>query len=370
MFLEISSQKLRYSCSFLIPFISFSFTRYVICDFCSCKVDGTKFFNHIEKHRFDFACSKCDFKTENMVDLVVHEKDDHRINSLNFQCLEFSERLKQQFFNSKVVFGNGLVLTNHNFKSTIYDDSKQFQTFIESLIDKLKRTFNRIVQNNDVSSSRGQSVVSNSSEKATHSQAHAGTDLQRNPFRVSSMPSLMVELDKQNQLDNNLSILGFPRMKNEDLMDMFLKLCKKLKIQISFDDVSRIYRNNGVNEPVIVKFRNYENKVMMKNSAHLRDVWSNDLFKLPAGEQPTKIFVNLHTTRFYGKMVSIAREARKTKSLHSYYLCKRGLVVKRTETSKERIVLSPTELIEYIHGDKNCNRSTKEHSHRSGRSTK
>lgn len=335
--------------------------RYVICDYCSSKVDGTKFFNHIEKHTFDFGCSKCDFKTKNVIDLVVHEKDEHHTNALNYHCLEFSERLKQQFFNSKVVFGNGLVLTNHNFKSTIYDDSKQFNAFIDSLIDKLKRSFNQIDKNQNMEpSTRAQSVLSNASDKMKHSQF---MDLDRNPFRVSSMPSLMVELEKQNQLDNNLSILGFPRIKNEDLMEMFMKLCDKLKVKMSYDDVQRIYRNNGVNEPVIVKFRNYECKVMVKNNAHLTDVWSNDLFKLPPGEQPTKIFVNLHTTRFYGKMVSIAREARKTKGIHAYYLCKRGLVVKRTETSKERTVLSPTELIEYIHGDKN----TAKHNHRSSR---
>lgn len=296
-----------------------------------------------------------------MIDLVVHEKDEHHTNALNYHCLEFSERLKQQFFNSKVVFGNGLVLTNHNFKSTIYDDSKQFNAFIDSLIDKLKRSFNQIDKNQNMEPpSRAQSVLSNASDKMKHSQF---MDLDRNPFRVSSMPSLMVELEKQNQLDNNLSILGFPRIKNEDLMEMFMKLCDKLKVKMSYDDVQRIYRNNGVNEPVIVKFRNYECKVMVKNNAHLTDVWSNDLFKLPPGEQPTKIFVNLHTTRFYGKMVSIAREARKTKGIHAYYLCKRGLVVKRTETSKERTVLSPTELIEYIHGDKN----TAKHNHRSSR---
>lgn len=173
----------------------------------------------------------------------------------------------------------------------------------------------------------------------------------------------MTELDQQNQLDNNISILGFPRLKNEDLLEMFMKLCKKLKIKVAYDDVVQIYRNHGFNEPVIVQFRNFDTKIMVKNGTHSKDVWSNDLFKLPPGEKPMKIFVNLHTTRFYSKMVSIVREARKSNSLYSYYMCKRGLVVKRMENSKERIVLSATELIDYIHGDKKSKNSSKENDH-------
>ncbi|XP_055302403.1 uncharacterized protein LOC129568480 isoform X2 [Sitodiplosis mosellana] len=349
-------------------------SAYVICDHCSCKVDGTKFFHHIESHRYNFPCSKCDFKTKNLIDLVVHEKDEHRTNSLNYHCFEFSERLKKQFFNSKVVFGNGLVLTNYNFKNTIYDDSEQFDTFIASLIEKMKRKFNRIMEKRQVkepdsrATSRAASVISNTSDRVDQVRS-LSVDSHRNPFRVSSMPSLMTELEQQNQLDNNLSVLGFPRLRNEDLTEMFLKLCKQLKVNVSHRDIVRIYRTNGVIEQVIVKFRNFETKVMVKNSAHTRDVWTNDLFKLPPNEKPTKIFINLHTTRFYGKMVSIAREARKNNNIYSYYLCKRGLIVKRTENSKERVILSNNELMDFIYGEKKSKSSAQKRSHQTSRQT-
>lgn len=296
----------------------------------------------------------------------MHEKDVHRTNALNYHCFEFSERLKKQFYDAKVVFGNGLVLTNHNFKNTIYDDSEPFNTFVECLIEKFKRKFGRIMKKRQIKeleqddTSRAESVVSNLSDRMEHVC---------NPFRVSSMPTLMTELEQQNQLDNNLSILGLSRLKNEDLTEIFLKLCKQLKVNVSHRDIVRIYQTNGVNEPVIVKFRNYETKVMVKNSAHLRDVWTNDLFKLRSNERPTKIFINLHTTRFYGKLISIAREARKNGKIYSYYLCKRGLIVKRNENSKERIVLSNNELMDYIHGDKKSKSSTEKRSHRSTQPT-
>lgn len=214
--------------------------------------------------------------------------------------------------------------------------------------------------------SRAMSVVSTTSDNVNHSRS-LSVDSHRNPFRVSSIPFLMTELEQQNQLDNNLSVLGMPHLKNEDLMEMFLKLCEELKTNVTHRDIVRIYRSNGVNEPVIVKFRNYETKILVKNSAHTKDVWTDDLFKLPPNEKPTKIFVNLHTTRFYGKMVSIAREARKYNNIYSYYLCKRGLVVKRTENSKERVILSNHELMDYIHGEKKCKLSARKHSQCSSR---
>lgn len=347
-------------------FSIFSF-RYVICDHCSSKVDGTKFFNHIEKHQYTFKCTKCDFNADNLIDLVVHEKDDHRKSSLNYHCLEFSERLKKQFLNSKVVFGNGLVLTNHNFKNTIYDDSKQFDVFIERLVDKMKRQYNRMIGNHcneskAVGSCRSQSVLSNASDAKPRPRTFS-VDSHRNPFRVSSLNELentqISELDKQNQLDNNLSIVGLPRLDNDDVLELFLKFCKRIQADVSYDDIIEIYRNGGVNEPVIVKFRNYDTKVMVKNCSHARQIWNKDLVKLAPGETAVKIFVNSHTTRYYGKMVSIAREARKTNSLCSYYLCKRGLAVRRTENTKERVVLSTSELVDYIYGNKKNNSPSK-----------
>lgn len=347
--------------------------RYVICDYCSSKVDGTTFFNHIEKHRYDFKCTKCDFSTDILLELVVHEKNEHRNIALNFYALEYRDRLKKHFFNSKVVFGNGLVLTNHNFKSTLYDDSKQFDAFIERLVDIMRRKFKRMTKRDEANGSeneddvgyaagssgmsRAQSVASNGSDATT--KRNYSIDSQRNPFRVCTLnepaqPQL-TELEKQNQLNNNLSIVGLPRLDDDNVMEMFLKFCEKIKVKVLASDVVEIYRNGGVNEPVIVQFQDFDTKNMVRNYAHMRQVWTNDLVELPEGEQPTKIFVNLHTTRYYGKMISIAREARKSNSLFSYYLCKRGLAVRRTENSKERIVLSTSELIDYIYRHKHDN---------------
>lgn len=301
--------------------------------------------------------------------------------------MEFGENLKKQFFNSKVIFGNGLVLINHNFKNTIYDDSKQFDTFIERLVDKIKAKYSRMVAaagtaggasntadgnkygGGKLNLSRPSSVASSSNASfdpmaSDRMRSPHSIDSHRNPFRVSSLSSNqerggesieLTELQKQNQLDNNLSIIGLPQSRDHSVLEMFLKYCKKIKADVSANDVLDIYRDGGdINDTVIVKFKNYELKNMVRNYAQLRLVWTNELVELPPGEMASKIFTNLHTTRYYGKMLNIAREARKSDSLFSYYLCKRGLAVRRTENSSERIVLSTSELINYIYGNKHA----------------
>lgn len=333
---------------------------------------------HIEKHPYQFVCSKCPFNATQLIDLVAHEKDEHRKNSLNYHCMEFGENLKQQFFNAKVIFGNGLVLINHNFKNTIYDDSKQFDAFIERLVDKIKMKYSRMIvaaamadgangsgvaKYAKMNSSRPSSSASssNTSEWANErSNRSHSIDSHRNPFRVSALSNdrestELTELHKQNQLDNNLSIIGLPQRRDDNVLEMFLAYCKKINANVTATDVVEIYRDGGdINDTVIVKFKNFEIKNLVRNHAQQRLVWTNELVDLPDGEMATKIFTNLHTTRYYGKMLNIAREARKSESLFSYYLCKRGLAVRRTETSSERIVLSTSELINYIYGNKHA----------------
>lgn len=352
------------------------FLRYVICDHCSSKVEGAEFFSHIKNHAFDFTCSKCDYKTVKLMELIIHEKDDHHTISLNYHCNEFSHRLKNLFYNSKVIFGNGLILTHQNFNGTNYDVSKKFDAFIERLIENVKKPFNAMFEaeqtkksDSSIASSAPSFLSDVLNEEATIQHYAHSIVPHYNPIRMPSLSAKKIELEKQNQLNNNLTIVALPRRKNDDELEMFLKLCHQLNATVSKNDIAYIYRSGGINERVVVKFRNHNTKVMVKNCAHKKQVWTNDLVKLAPDEEPVKIFVNLHTTRYFGKMLKIANEARKIKTLYSQYLCKRGLIVKRTENSAGQIVLSTRELIDYIYGDKSTRHSTGDEWHPSDRSS-
>lgn len=74
-----------------------------------------------------------------MLALVTHDKQSHGVmNSFEYRCMQFKNRLIRNYLKTKVVFGNGLVLTKQNLLNTKYDDSKQFDVFIEALI-KIKK---------------------------------------------------------------------------------------------------------------------------------------------------------------------------------------------------------------------------------------
>lgn len=104
----------------------------VICP-CQTKINANEYFNHIQSHFHEFACSKCDFYTDNLVDLVDHDKSSHQISSMKYHCLELSDRFMQYFFSTKIVFSNGLVLIMHNLLHTRFDMSNRFGDIIGKL---------------------------------------------------------------------------------------------------------------------------------------------------------------------------------------------------------------------------------------------
>lgn len=112
---------------------------HLICGCCHVRVDRNLYLNHVENRAFHFKCGKCTFQTADMLQLVKHDKQAHSVaDSLEYRCMQFRNRLIRNYLKTQVVFGNGLVLTKHNLQHTKYDDSKQFDTFVDALV-KIKR---------------------------------------------------------------------------------------------------------------------------------------------------------------------------------------------------------------------------------------
>lgn len=117
----------------------FDANYHFICNCCHVKVDRNLYLNHIECSAFDFKCSKCDFRTKDMLELVKHDEQAHSFtHSFENRCMQFKNRLIRNYLKTQVVFGNGLILTKQNLLQTKYDDSKQFNAFIDALV-KIKK---------------------------------------------------------------------------------------------------------------------------------------------------------------------------------------------------------------------------------------
>ncbi|XP_055306352.1 uncharacterized protein LOC129570678 [Sitodiplosis mosellana] len=314
---------------------------YLICDYCQAKViDRDKYLNHIEEHCYVFKCSKCDFQTEKMIELVGHDKKEHRSNSLNFHCLQFCELLKKHFANTKVIFPNGLLLFNHQLTGTKFGNGQiLFDLFIEELIDIIRQKYKSEHGTND--------KIDDGNEHETMAAEKTGIPKVKRP-PISARAFNMKELRAQNRLINNLCIYGIPYFENENKNAIFLNMCSLLQANVSQRDIVKITRAPGWNALLIVELKQFEVKQRILHCAYMKPLWSSDLIHLPVEVPRKRVFVNIHTTKFYGRMAKIAKNAMRNNTLHIFWITRYGFLVKRTKNSQDKIVLSPDELVDYI----------------------
>lgn len=313
------------------PYVD-SRSPYLVCAYCQVAVDRDEYLIHVKSHPYVFKCWKCTYQTKALVDLVFHDKQMHERDTLDYHCAMFSEWIKSHFEKTKMIFPNGLVLRNYNLFGTTFDDSKLFGVFVDGLVALVKNKFE---------------LLNNANGAYEMNELQEPTDVnQSTPTSATPDDSAfyLSELIKQNELANNLLILKMPRM-NMDPSEMFLKLCHKLHINVSMDDIQQSCRRN---DDIIVTLKSYELKEEIRYSASMHRIESADLFELQPDQWNKKIKVISHTTRYYSDMLSISREARKDRLISHYELTKQGIQIKRSPSSDDRIFISKAELANFI----------------------
>lgn len=307
---------------------------FLICAYCQMTVDRDEYLLHVKSHPYVFKCWKCTYQTKDLVDLVFHDKQMHDRDTLDYHCAMFSEWIKSHFEKTKMVFPNGLVVRNYNLFGTTFDDSKLFGVFVDGLVALVKNKYELL------NSASGAHEMNEFNELNDVNQL---TPTSATPDDTSNF--YMSELMKQNELANNLLILKMPRM-SMNPSEMFLKLCHKLHINVSMDDIQECHRRN---DDIIVTLKSYELKEEIRYVASMHKIESADIFELQPEQWNKNIKVISHTTRYYSDMLSISREARKDRIISHYELTKQGIQIKRSPTSEDRIFISKAELVNFIH---------------------
>lgn len=308
---------------------------FLICGYCQSNVERDKYVSHVKSHKYVFKCWKCTYQTKDLVDLVFHDSEVHERDTLNYHCSMFSDWLKSHFEKTKMVFPNGLELKTYNLFGTKFDDSKVFGVFLEGLIELVRNKFDLLNVH------RVPKLEMNEPEGMKEN----GHVTPVPPVTPDETAFLQAELNKQNELANNLLILKMPRM-TMDPAEMFLQLCQKLHLNVSMNDIQHAYRRN---DDIVVCLNRYELKENIRNVASMQTIESADIFELTPEQWNKKIKIVSHTTRYYSDMLTIAREARKERIIWYYELTKKGIHIKRSATSDERIFISKTELLSFIH---------------------
>lgn len=110
----------------------------IVAECCQSVLYLEDFLEHVatSNHPFPGTCSKCTFQTTDLYEYVNHQVEVHQMAKSADEM--FRRLLQTRFWSTKVIFGNGLVLSKHNLLGTEFDDSKPFEWVINSLLDNAR----------------------------------------------------------------------------------------------------------------------------------------------------------------------------------------------------------------------------------------
>lgn len=158
------------------------------------------------------------------------------------------------------------------------------------------------------------------------------------------------EWAKQKRLLNRIIVYGLPKIEqHEDLKSIFLRLCRRLKVDVSSSDIVSISRKKK--SQIKVELRKFHIKEDIRTAPLLKKLTSADIFKLPSNVRSTDIFINHDTTPYYLEMDVICRQALREGSLYSCNMTSQGFFVQRNAKSKAENILSIQKLAAYIADD-------------------
>lgn len=105
---------------------------------CRSDLDQITFFDHLATHERNFCCPKCSFHTDDSFEFMDHGIEAHEIH--NDACSLDLKFMRSSYWNSKYIFGNGLVLNKYNLIGTSIDDSPRFKEFSEAYVAERERS--------------------------------------------------------------------------------------------------------------------------------------------------------------------------------------------------------------------------------------
>lgn len=160
-----------------------------------------------------------------------------------------------------------------------------------------------------------------------------------------------MELDRQRQLKENITVHGIPATNNENLTELILKLLSKIGCEASASKIATSYRIKGNNISIIVvKLADFETKQLILSTKQTKKLSLGDVMSNPK-EPKTPLYINNHTTPFFGKLLAEGRKAMKNGKIHSCWLNNFGCQLKFTENGKYFNYKSIADLINLIDGE-------------------
>lgn len=179
--------------------------------------------------------------------------------------------------------------------------------------------------------------------------------------RATAATQYQMELDKQRQLKNNITLFGIPSGKDENITEIVLNVLAKIDCKTTSTKIVDCYRIKGNSNHIIVaKLRDFELKQKILSNKSKKKVVLRDI--MPNSTRPNEpVFINNHTTPFFGKLLAEGRKAAKEGQINSCWLNTFGCQLKFSEEGKSYSYRDTDELHKLIakHSEEGRPRSNK-----------
>lgn len=130
-------------CNNQTRFIDRNVMVYVDC--CQMELMPINYLNHFLYHIMNFTCPNCNFTATTLSDILCHDLHVHKeIDVAGQRFALYYDLALMHHLRTKIFFGNGLVLVNHNLLHTKFDDSRKCKTLLDKMIDSEKDKFQKM----------------------------------------------------------------------------------------------------------------------------------------------------------------------------------------------------------------------------------
>lgn len=296
-----------------------------ICGDCRKKVDYAYLSSHFWKHTYNFQCFNCPYESQDMSNLICHEMCEHNSNTADSHRESFKRKLKNSYFDSDMVFSNGLTIKTYNVLGTRFDGSKLFDISIDSFLNLMTEQAELKIKANQTEKNSTSTATSSSVPTVSQSQEVATPPVneQRQGSVTPKLPTITDMLIEQQMYIRHVYVHGIRR--NESTSSLF-ELCERMGIRrLKQDELSEITR---LDDGLLVGFRDLKMKKWFIAQTKGKRVRSYKLFRLPRDHTPWNVYVQNYMTPYFRKMFNRLKKMNRQGRVHSFNLGENGFEVK------------------------------------------
>lgn len=277
--------------------------EHLICGFCRKIIGCTALLKHFREHSYNFPCTisaNCPYKSDDIAELIYHEKFVHNVDNLSYHCEQFPSWIKDRFFNTDMVFSNGLTLKLFNVLETKFDDSKLFDVFIENFLELKKEHAKKKIESIETDVNAFDAI---NAFNYPPNPMPFGSNSAPIPLMLIELPQFSAPLQasvpnsqqypsanygpiNHQKPSNSVFVFGiYSRLKIRNLLEIFLKFCQKLGVHMTRGRINGIsqYKNG-----LLVKFNQTSTAEMVISQTTGRFVWINCLITAAVRNQETR----------------------------------------------------------------------------------